>query len=128
MFRRRRRNPHWLVTIGIASAFVALLVCMPLILPFVLLSVERDRRRLRRAANTFACLKCGNAIGAAGVKLADAAVAAEAAEFARLHPGIRRRTVRSLDAICPRCGARYSFNREALAFSPLDEPDDAHNT
>jgi hypothetical protein len=91
----------------------------PLWAPLVLLSEAADKNCLRRAANLFICTNCGRKLGVAALRAADQAWAAELHEIhAQLAPDDRLRVTRTADAICPGCGARYSFRKGCGTFSP----------
>jgi hypothetical protein len=102
----------------IAFPFVALLA-IPAILLFVWVGMPLlfsmmivDLRRLRKAVRTCPCVECGQLLGLESLALA----AKESPEpdpdsFDRF---CCRESERTLDAICPTCGTRYSFVKGRL--------------
>ena len=122
--RRRRHIPKWLNHLALAGFVTAFVLSMPAWLPLVVLFDAAKKRRCRELAKSFRCVTCGTPLGVAGVKLADEAWDAEMQRLMREHPGARFRVVRTTDAICPTCGARYSY-RDAERTFALEEPADA---
>ena len=100
----------------VAFPFLVLLA-IPVLMLFVLIGgpltlcvMFVHARRLRRAVRTFACVDCGQVLGLDSLELAGK-------EWSRHDPGILvhyRGPERTLDAICPNCGTRYSFEEGRL--------------
>jgi hypothetical protein len=93
--------------------------------PFALLllvgvSVWWDKRVLRRAARRFACPTCGTVLGEAAVELADNLWRRHMQVLFERNPGVKLRIVRTLDAVCTQCGARFRFGRETRIFFRSD--------
>ena len=109
--------PVWLAVPFVIVVFLF----FPLWFPLLIISVKRDERRLRQVAESFACLKCGAVLGVAGIELANQAVAAAMDELRRQHPDCRFRVVRTLHAICPACGTRYTFLENERTFA-IEQP------
>jgi hypothetical protein len=107
--RRRLRLPTWLTVL-------LLLVCLPVIIPAFIVLEAVQKRRLRRAARSFTCLNCGKLLGANAVAVADAEWSRYVRELMRQHPGVKLRLVRTVDAICPGCGACYMFRESERTF------------
>jgi hypothetical protein len=113
--RRRRRIPIWL-------AAVPVLLCLPLLIPAAIVLEVVNKRRLRRVAASFSCQNCGRSLGAEGVALADQEWARQVRELMRQHPGVRFRLLRTVDAICGGCGARYTFSKSGRTFVMEQDP------
>jgi hypothetical protein len=75
-----------------------------------------ERRRLRKAAGSFLCRHCGRALGKHAVTLADKAWSEHVRKIMRENPGVKYRMVRTVRAICPGCGTRYSFDESDRTF------------
>ena len=117
---RRRRMPLWIS----ALLIVGMVLCMPLWIPVVVVVHAVRKYRLRKVANAFACVNCGQTLGAGAVALADKAWAQHVRALMRENPGVRFRLLRTLHGICPGCGTRYTFREHDRTFviEPLDEP------
>ena len=98
---------------AVCLCFVLLLFTIPLV-AHVLVSQEK-RKRLEAAEHT-RCSACGGILGAEAIRLADAAWDQYVAKLREENPGVRFRLVRTLDAICPHCGARYRYAKDCGAF------------
>jgi hypothetical protein len=79
------------------------------------------KRRMRKAARSFACVVCAKPLGNIAVKLADDAVAEQARQWRRTHPYAKYRMVRTLRAICPVCGTRYAYDEADRTFLREEE-------
>jgi predicted RNA-binding Zn-ribbon protein involved in translation (DUF1610 family) len=77
---------------------------------------------MRQVADATVCENCGVILGAEACDLADETCMEESKRFADLYPGIKRRMVRQLYAVCSECGKKYSFNEKANAFEALAVP------
>jgi hypothetical protein len=100
---------------------VLMFVGSPVLIPLAFASVARDRRRMLAIAERTACTRCGALLGAASMERADREWEAHVAALQRDRPGVRfRPKPRHLFAVCECCGARYDFDRENRAFTPLD--------
>ncbi len=106
----------------ILALAIGLVLLLPVILPAVAVLQARYERRLRAAAERFACLRSGDRLGSVALARADAAWSEHFASLRREHPTWRFRLVRNLHALCPRCGRRYHFDEPAGRFVALDEP------
>ena len=100
----------------IAFPLVALLATPVLMLvvwighPVLLCMMIVYVRRLRKAVRTFGCVHCGQSLGLDSLALAGK-------ECSRRDPDsidCCRMLEHTLDAICPNCGARYSFEEGRL--------------
>jgi hypothetical protein len=116
----RQRWSHY-VFVPFAVVFVVLL---PITLPVIAVLDALDQRRMRTAANTFACLSCGSILGGEALKLADEAWRQSFIDMHSRSPGFRLlrrspRIVRHLYAICPRCGARFDYVHRQRTFVTL---------
>jgi hypothetical protein len=98
---------------------VLLIVLLPVIIPLVGVSHSVYRKRLIAAARALACLSCGAVLGLESIRLADAACEEHMRELRAKHPAIRFRVVRHVHAICPVCGAQYTFLEREKAFVPV---------
>jgi hypothetical protein len=113
-----RKTREILFFLVILPYLVLILITLPIWIPVVAIVNWRSERRIRIAADKFSCLKCGKALGAEAVALADAAHRAEVQEFAKTHHDllVRRRIVRTLHAICSACGTQYTFLQTTKTF------------
>jgi hypothetical protein len=94
---------------------VIFVMLSPVIIFLVLpLATALYRRRLRSAACAFRCHSCDGILGLESLQLADAAIRELCSE--RSGSRYRVRFVRYLHAICPACGARYTFVERARTF------------
>lgn len=105
---------------------VVFIACLPLIIPAAAILHWLHQRRLHTAARRFACASCGTILGDEAIRLADEAWFRHRAGMTEKEPGtvFRRgalRIVRHVDAICPRCGARYKFVERGEIFAALDQ-------
>ena len=99
--------------------FVLLLpVTLPIALVVISVAECHKRKQKCRCAEATACEKCGATLGRESLKLADKAwaehfrkIMADAA-----NRQVRLRIVRTLDAICPACGARYTYFEKRQKF------------
>ena len=84
-------------------------------LGFVVLAV--DAHRVRKAARTFACVRCGKTLGWAAVRRGNRTHLAERRARERARPwGFFRSRPRTLHAICTVCGTRYTFFADERTF------------
>jgi hypothetical protein len=112
------KKQRWFgLAIGLMGAI--LVICLPVILPLVLVLQALDYRRMRSAARKFPCLSCGSHLGAEAIRLADEAWQQYFSNMRANNPTIRFRIVRHLRAICPRCGRRYDFVEPQRTFAAL---------
>lgn len=91
-------------------AAVAIAVLLPVIIPLAAFLVWRDNARMKRIARTTHCPQCGELLGDDAIERGDAAwrdVMAELNQGADL--AIRRRIVRTIDAVCGHCGTACQF-------------------
>lgn len=107
--------PGLLIILGMAG-FILLL---PILLPVVAFLEARDRRRRKRAAQSFACVTCGQTLGPAALELADAAWAQHFAALCHALPHATLRIVRDVWAVCPKCGERYGYDESTRGFVAL---------
>jgi rubredoxin len=110
----------FVTTIGVLVLVVVLLLFLPVILPVVGVSLRNERKRLEKAADDSRCPVCGTILGTSALRLADEEWSEYVRRLHREHPGTKFRLVRTLDAICPQCGQRFSFRKKERAFVPLD--------
>jgi hypothetical protein len=98
---------------------VLVIVLFPLYIPIVSYLVRRDEKRKLALAERFICPQCRQVLGAEALRLADERWAEHMTELHRRWPeAVRWRIVRTLDAICPHCGAQYQFAPKEIAFAP----------
>jgi hypothetical protein len=102
----RRLHRHWDTALGVAVG-VGFLVLSPVLVPIALYLHHREEKRMRAAVGSFACLNCGGVLGEQALQLADEAWSAQFGALAQ--GGIRRRIVKTFDAMCPHCGAQHKF-------------------
>ncbi len=115
------KKRRWLDDIKIALAMIVLLVFLPVALPVAAVLTLLDDRRMRAAARRFVCLSCGSNHGEEAIRLAGEAWRQHYSEMRANNPNVRfrierRRIVRHLRAICPRCGARYGYVERERTF------------
>jgi len=103
---------------GIAIIFlaIALVVFLPVIFPVVALLDRAYLKRMRAAAGAFTCLSCGSILGLESIRLADGAWSEHLRGLEAKYPWTRFRLVRHVHAICPACGARYTFLERERTF------------
>jgi DNA-directed RNA polymerase subunit RPC12/RpoP len=109
---RRRDMPGWLLLLFV----VAFLITIPVWLPCVFVWRAMHKLRLRKAANRFVCVNCGKTLGVEALRLADREWGEYVQKLMHDNPGVKFRLVRTLDAICPACGTRYSFRERERTF------------
>lgn len=97
---------------------VALLLALPVLLPYAFVSRRLHQRRLRSAAEAQPCPSCGRPLGVAALQASDEQWRAHVAELHRAHPGARFRLVRLVYAICITCGAHLHFREASGTFTP----------
>ena len=107
-----------LIFLGLA----ALVLLLPVLLPVVAVLVALDRRRRVRTAEAFGCTRCEQTIGREGLACGDAAWSEHFAALRRKYPHSKLRVVRDVYAVCPRCGARYGYDKDARTFRLLPDP------
>ena len=111
--RRRRRIAE---SVEITLLVFGFVLFMPLWIPASFVIQAIYYRRLRKAANSFACVRCGKVLGVEALAQADEAWSEHVRELMRLHPGVMFRLVRTVHAICPGCGTKYTFREHAHTF------------
>ncbi len=119
---RRKKIKKWLINVVVwplAALFgvAALIALLPVLLPALAVAGWFSDRQKRAAAIRFRCTVCGVPLGEAALALADGAYAAYWERLHREHPGVHFRTVRTLDAICPHCGQRYTYVEKERTFT-----------
>src|SRR5690349_3390238 len=106
------------ITIMSAVAIVGI-VSLPLWLPPLLIRQKLYERQLRRAARQFTCVSCQNILGDEAIRLSDEECAAESRARDEARKLRRKRgllglrgeiSIRLERAICPHCGAKYSWD------------------
>ncbi len=118
------------VLLAVAVLLMAVLIAiLPVLLPFVFIQQAIHDRRVRRAAEAFACLRCGAILGTRAVMLADQEFGRRMAQLRRDHPNIKFRMFRTLHALCPVCGQKHCYLEKQRTFiltpdSPADLPED----
>ena len=78
--------------------------------------VHLDQRKLRRVAESTPCAQCGAILGEAALELGDELWRKHMSTLMARNPGVRFRIVRTLFAVCPKCGARYRFDEKSAVF------------
>lgn len=101
-------------------AVLALVLTLPVLLPYALIAHQLYRRRLRRAAEAQSCPSCGGYLGIAALQASEDRWRAHVADLFRDHPGVRFRLVRLIHAVCTACGARLHFRKSFGAFVPSE--------
>jgi hypothetical protein len=109
---------HVLFASTVTVLIVLLIVLLPVIIPLAEWSHSVYRKRLIAAARSLACLSCGAVLGLESIRLADAACEERMRELRVKHPAIRFRVVQHIHAICPVCGAQYTFLERERALVP----------
>jgi hypothetical protein len=112
----RVRARGWLWKLTAPLFVIAFVLSMPLWLRVVAVSNFVHKYRLRQAAKSFACLKCGATLGVDALKRADRVWAEHMSNLMAGHPGARLRISRTLHAICVGCGTQYTFRESARTF------------
>ncbi|GGH08301.1 hypothetical protein [Silvibacterium dinghuense] len=115
----------WLEIISrcIEIALLILVGVVAVAVGFAVRAEKRTRQQMREAARQSRCVRCGALLGEEALALADAEWAKMRDELDRSHFYRRYRMVRTWRAICPGCGARYSYQEATRAFVLLpDEP------
>jgi hypothetical protein len=110
--RPRRYMPDWIWPLLV----IVVVLALPLLIPIAIFDQIICKRRLHKAAKSFACTKCGKTLGNDAVKRADEVWSAHVSELMRTHPGVRFRMVRTTDAICLDCGTEYTFRKREGTF------------
>ncbi len=105
-----------LIFLGLA----ALGALLPVLLLVAAVLVALDRRRVR-AAEAFGCTHGGQTLGREGLALGDAAWTEHFAVLRRKYPHSELRVVRDVYAVCPHCGARYGYDKDARTFRLLPD-------
>src|SRR5690242_16298179 len=106
--RHRWRLPKWLVPF----LLVGLILLLPLVVPIMLVVLTIEKRRLRTVARSFACVNCHSLLGLESLRLADKEWREHLEEMRRrLGWDVRLRILRTLHAICSKCGTRYTFDK-----------------
>lgn len=103
-------------------ALITVALLLPVLLPLVIVLDVLRRRRKAHDAERFACERCGQVLGRAGLERGDAAWAEHFTALEQDHPYSKLRVVRDVHAVCLRCGARYHYDKQARTFRPLPEP------
>jgi hypothetical protein len=101
----------------ISLMMIATVVLLPLLIPAGFVVVALENRRRRKAARSFSCVRCGKLLGAESVELPDEAWREHMSELRRLHPFTKFRVVQTCHAICPACGARYTYYQAERTFA-----------
>ena len=107
------RAVMWMYVIG-------MLLALPVVLPFGVVSYLRHQSRLRDIARQTTCIACGGFLGVEALQIADERWHDHVEELQRLYPDRRWRLVRPYDAICPACGAEFLFHESTKTFSLVD--------
>ncbi len=115
--------------VGAAVLLAVLIVLLPVLLPVGFIQQAIHDRRVRRAAEAFACLRCGATLGTRAVTLADQEFSRRMAQLRRDHPTVMFRTVRTIHALCPACGQEHRYSEKQRTFirtpdSLADLPED----
>ena len=98
------------------SGVILLVLSLPVLLPYGIVSHAIFRCRLKRAAERSVCQTCGSKLGKEALKLADRQLRENVDCFHRLHPGLRLRMVRLVDAVCLTCGTSLRFIEDTQLF------------
>ena len=115
--KERRETPDWLMML-VMGAFV---LTVPLWIPVALVYVLLHDRRVRRVAESFRCVTCGSALGAAAVRRADKEWKTHVAELRRRQPWAVFRLARTVHAICLACGTHYTWLEDERTFAVVAE-------
>ena len=102
------------LSLAVVLAMCLMLVCLPVILPFLAVSGWLEKRRQLAALASMGCSTCGATLDGRALDLSDAAPR-------RDRPGMRvraRRFIRHVHAICPACAAEYTWDGRARLFRP----------
>ena len=108
--RRYRHLPTWMLiaAIGVAS---------PILILAAIVMDCLNGLRMRKAAKIFRCEKCGQVLGLDGLALGEEVWSAELRDIiSNSPPDERLRVVRSVHAVCPKCGERYFWRERDQSF------------
>ncbi|WP_339727830.1 hypothetical protein [uncultured Gimesia sp.] len=103
----------------LTNGFIVLIfiLLLPIIVTVSLIQAQRKKRKMRKLADQFVCLKCGEVIGAEALGLADERWSEIVMKIiSESAPGTRLRLVRAMDAICPHCGCIYLYRAAEQTF------------
>jgi hypothetical protein len=81
--------------------------------------VGREQRALLELARRFPCSRCGTVLGEQGLALADTLWERHVQTIFDQKKA-NQRIVRNLDAVCPKCGARYQHDPDRSTFSAIE--------
>ena len=100
--------------IAIPLYVVALIVFLPIVLPYVLVIHALERTKLKRIVSSKRCPNCMAELTTESVSSADSRWKAYVEEIRLAHPGARFRIVRDLDALCGKCGTLLVIDSRTL--------------
>jgi len=108
-------------TVLIPLIAIGFIVLLPAIIPVAIVLNLLQKFRMRKAAKTFKCIKCGRELGIASLHRADHVWSNYVRELTRNDPGVRLRLLRSVHAICLGCNTWYRFHKKDRLFV-VEEP------
>jgi len=112
-----REGQSFFFAVSATLLVVAVLILLPVILPWMLILAAIKTLLRRRVAKSFRCLRCGAVLGAESLRLADAEDRRQMDEFFRDHPGVKPRRFRTLHAVCAVCGQHYQYLEVTRTFA-----------
>ncbi len=107
-----------LLTLGLIVAIPLLILCIPIIIPYVAISQRLQRRRLARTP----CPECGTPFGYAEVDRARDACQESTRKIVAdiMARGGRPRIVAMWHLRCPACDAQFTFAPSTNNLNPID--------
>jgi hypothetical protein len=113
-----RHTGHRIPPLGLVGIFLAFAVVIALTPYTVVIGVIR-LYRLRTHARRSACQACGGKLGRAALNLSADAHADALDEAARTKDFARWKMAKKIAAVCPTCGAYFSFDETRHIFVPV---------
>lgn len=109
---------RWRNTAIVVGFFGLIVVGLPVLLPYAMITRWRAKRRVRLAARAFRCPGCGEPVGDGAIELAGQRWKSLLDDYQRRNPGLRFHFLPHFDAVCARCNAHYAFNGQTRSFQP----------
>jgi hypothetical protein len=106
--------------ISISLMVVEFALLFPTLIPAAIVLHALQNRRLWKAASTFACVRCGRALGRDALSRADKVWSEHVKDVTREQYAAKFRMIRTVHAVCPDCNSWYRFDEKGRTFVTVE--------
>lgn len=127
MIKMKARKLGLLRSVVLVTLFVVALPVFPVFLVYYGCRDWHSRKRLRKLLSTYRCRNCDSVLGVAALRQADNEWRTYLSSLKTKYPSVPQSTLhasRWLDAVCKKCGARYTYQAAEQSFVTIEDRHD----